>query len=258
MLRRTQPCKKLGEKHSRCGKWPLLRTKITKFNKWLPFHWQPSFHAWNLAYLSTIMTWSHASVVKHQWGMSAFPRRDNLGLSWGMCSQTGYHQGHHLPGAPSMPLTISMYLFSRVEMPRNWEQIKKKSFFFHLAPCDSNGPLTTLLSVQKLFLPLLLQSWLVNNISTWLSSLMAGTQLTVSWDPEMYSLILCFCPFSPTRFIKAKSLQNIRVIVILSRPLNLQGLFGASKREHIPCIKASLRPQPRLAGGSLRKYKAYI
>ena len=123
-------------------------------------------------------------------------------LDSGTCPQTCYHQEHQVPGAPSMPLTISMYLFSRVEMPRNWEQIKKKSFFFHLAPCDSNGPLTTLLSAQKLFLPFLLQSWLVNNISTWLSSLMAGTQLTISWDPEMSSHVLCFCPFSPIRFIK--------------------------------------------------------
>ena len=41
-------------------------------------------------------------------------------LDSGMCPQTGYHQEHQVPGAPPMPLTISMYLFSEVEMPRNW------------------------------------------------------------------------------------------------------------------------------------------
>ena len=48
------------------------------------------------------------------------------------------------------------------------------------------------------------------------------------------------------------------MIVILSRPLNLQGLFGASKRKHIRCIQASFRPQPRSARGSLRKHKALL
>ena len=54
------------------------------------------------------------------------------------------------------------------------------------------------------------------------------------------------CPvvlsFFSNQIHKAKYLQNIRVIAILSRPLNLQGVFGASKWEHIPCIQASLRP----------------
>ena len=125
------------------------------------------------------------------------------------------------------------------------EQRNKKSFLFHLAPCDSNGPLTTLLSAQKLFPLLLLQRCLVNNISTWLWSLVDGTQLTVSWDPEMSSLILCFCPFSPTRFIKQSPEKNISVIVTLSRPLKLQGLFWALKQEQIRFIR--LVSDPSLA-----------
>ena len=82
------------------------------------------------------------------------------------------------------------------------EQRSKSWLLFHLALCDSHRPLTTLLPAQKLFPLFLLQRWLVNNISTWLLSLVDGTQLTISWDPEMSSFVLCFCPFTPTRFIK--------------------------------------------------------
>ena len=53
----------LGENHCRCGKQPLLRTKVTKLNKWLSFHCQPLFHAWDLAYTSATMNSSHASFV---------------------------------------------------------------------------------------------------------------------------------------------------------------------------------------------------
>ena len=45
------------------------------------------------------------------------------------------------------------------------EQRNKESLLFHLALCDSHGPLTTLLSPPKLFCLFLLQRWLVNNIS---------------------------------------------------------------------------------------------
>ena len=145
--------------------------------------------------------------------MSAFPRRENLGLSWGwICSGLRDVSTNWLsPGTSGARGTTnaSDYLHVLVLRSRNAkeliEQRNKKSFLFHLAPCDSNGPLTTLLSAQKLFPLLLLQSGLVINISTWLWSLMAGTQLTVSWDPEMYSFILCFFPLSPTRFIKRSS-----------------------------------------------------
>ena len=40
-------------------------------------------------------------------------------LDSGTFTQTGYHQEDQVPGAPPMPLTISMHLFSGVEMPRN-------------------------------------------------------------------------------------------------------------------------------------------
>ena len=124
-------------------------------------------------------------------------------LDSGTCPQTGYHKEHHVPGEPPMPLAISMYLFSGVETPRNWwsKETSNDSCFI-LPPCDSHGPLITLLSAQKLFPLLFPQRWLVNYISTWLWSLVAGTQLTISWDPEMSSLVLCLCPFSPIRFIK--------------------------------------------------------
>ena len=46
------------------------------------------------------------------------------------------------------------------------EQRNKQWLLFHLAPSDSRGPLTTLLSGQKLFPLFLLQRWLVNNINT--------------------------------------------------------------------------------------------
>ena len=66
----------------------------------------------------------------------------------------------------------------------------------------SRGRLATLLSGQNIFPLFLLWRWLVKNISTWPWSLVAGTQLTTSWDPEMSSLVLCVCPFSPSRSIK--------------------------------------------------------
>ena len=41
-----------------------------------------------------------------------------LNMLW-TCPQTGYHHESQVPGAPPMPLTISIYLFSEVEMPGN-------------------------------------------------------------------------------------------------------------------------------------------
>ena len=60
-----------------------------------------------------------------------------------------------------------------------------------------------------------------------LNSQSAGTQRCLA--------LSCVSVLFSNRIHKAKFLQNIRVIVILSRPLNLQGLFGTSKRERIPC-----------------------
>ena len=71
-----------------------------------------------------------------------------------------------------------------------------------------------------------------------------------------------FLSLFSNQFHKAKSLkkkkEKKKVIVILSSPLNLQVLFGASKKEHITCIQASLRPQIPSARSSLRKYKTLI
>ena len=142
--------------------------------------------------------------------MSAFPRRENLGLSWGwICSGLRDLSTNWLsPGASGARGTTnaSDYLHVLVLRSRNdkalIEQRNKQWPLFHLAPCASYGPLTSLLSVQKHFPLLLPQRWLVNYISTWLWSLVAGTQLTVIWDSEVSSLVLYFCPYSPTRFIK--------------------------------------------------------
>ena len=56
-------------------------------------------------------------------------------LDSGTCAQSGYHQEHQVPGAPPMPLTISMYLFSGVEMPRNWESKKTSNDSCFIFPC---------------------------------------------------------------------------------------------------------------------------
>ena len=87
-------------------------------------------------------------------------------LDSGSCPQTGCHQEDQVPGAPPMPVTISTYLFSRVETSRNRQSNETSNDLFHLAPCDSHCPLTTLLSAQNLFPLLLLQRWFVNNNST--------------------------------------------------------------------------------------------
>ena len=79
----------------------------------------------------------------------------------------------------------------------------------------------------------------------WIST---GNQL----GPRDIQVCLVFLSFFSNQIHKAKSLKNINVIVTLSRPLKLQGLCGASEREHIPFIQASLRPQPRSVRGSLR------
>ena len=59
-------------------------------------------------------------------------------LDSGMCPQTGYHQQHKVPGAAPMPQTISMFLFSGVEMPRN---------------CRAKKQVTTLVSSCPMWFP---------------------------------------------------------------------------------------------------------
>ena len=174
MLRRTWICKKLREKHSRCGKYSLLRTNVTKFKEWLPFHCQSSFHAWNLAYRSTTMYHipcfscelaANEPCQPSQEGRTWVYHKTEYALDSGSCPQTGCHQEDQVPGAPPMPVTISTYLFSGVETSRNRQSNETSNDLFHLAPCDSHCPLTTLLSAEKLFPLLFPQKWLVNYIS---------------------------------------------------------------------------------------------
>ena len=111
------------------------------------------------------------------------------------------------PGASGTRGTTnaSDYLHVLVLRSRNAKELIEQwtsSDCLSSCPMCFHSPLTTLVSGQKLFPLFLLQRCLVNNISTWLWSLVAGTELTVSWDPEISSLFLCFYPFSPTRFIK--------------------------------------------------------
>jgi len=64
-----------------------------------------------------------------------------------------------------------------------------------------------------------------------------------------------FLSFFSNQIHKAQSLQNIKVIIILSWPLNLQGLFGASKMEHILASRLVSDPdltQPVVPWGNIR------
>ena len=155
-------------------------------------------------------------------------------LDSGTCPQTGYHQEHQVPGAPPMPLTISIYLFSGVEMPRNWESKKTSNDSCFIFPCVIPTALLPHYFVPKnsfLFCFLKGGFWIISAPDCeawWLES--THSQLgprDIQPCPESLS-------FFSHQVHKAKSLKIIRVIEILSRLLNLQGLFGASKREHIP------------------------
>ena len=82
------------------------------------------------------------------------------------------------------------------------EQRNKWSVLFQLALCDSGGPLATVLLPKNCFLYSFFKGGLriisaPDSEACWLE-----LQLTISWDPEMSSLVLCFCPFYPTRFKK--------------------------------------------------------
>ena len=124
---------------------PLLRTKVTNLNKWLPFHCQPSFHVWNLAtgqppYLipcfnCELETMRHVSLPKK--GEPGAIMR--LNMLWFRDIYTNWlSPGASGAGAAPMPLTISMHLFSGVETPRNGqsEEISNHSCFVlpHVIP----------------------------------------------------------------------------------------------------------------------------
>ena len=64
-----------------------------------------------------------------------------------------------------------------------------------------------------------------------------------------------FLSFCSNQIHKAKSLQNIRVIVILSRPLNLEDVFGASggnTSHESRLVSDPELAQPVVPGGSIR------
>ena len=157
-----------------------------------------------------------------------------------------------------MPLAISMYLFSGVEMPRNWEnkETSNDSCFIlpHVIP-TALWPHCSLPKNSFLFCFLKGGLWLHKHLTVkpggWNSTHNQLGPRDVQPCPE-------FLSFFSNQIHKAKSWKNISVIVTFSKTLNLQCLFWASKREHICFIQASLRPQPCLARGSLRKHKTLI
>ena len=121
-------------------------------------------------------------------------------LDSGTCPQTGYHLEHQVLGHHQC-LWLSPYTCSQEEKHQGTDRAINKQWLFFILPCvipTALWPHCFLLQT----LPSLFLQRLVNNISTLLWSLVAGNELTVIWDPEMSNLVLCFCPFSPTRFIK--------------------------------------------------------
>ena len=92
--------------------------------------------------------------------------------------------------------------------PQGWklqgtDRAKKQTIaLVSSCPVWSHGPLTTLLSGQNLLPLLLLRRWPEISISTWPCSLVAGSLFTSTLDTGMPGLVLCVCPFPPTRSIK--------------------------------------------------------
>ena len=108
----------------------------------------------------------------------------------------------------------------------------------------SRGRLATLLSGQNIFPLFLLWRWLVKNISTWPWSLVAGTQLTTSWDPEMSSLVLCVCPFSPSRSIKQSPQRTWLVPPSHSLVIQSSKIFLSIKEGTSPLIIGLSQTKP--------------
>ena len=130
-------------------------------------------------------------------------------LNSGKCPQTAYHRENQVPEHHQCLYFHVLVLRSRnakemIEQRNNW-------LLFHLAPCDSHVPLTTLLSAQKLFPPFLLQRWLVNNISTRLWSLVDGNSTHNQLGPRDVQPCPVFLSFFSKEIHKAKSWKNISV-----------------------------------------------
>ena len=177
----------------------------------------------------------HTTLVSYQQCAISSSPKGRLGLSWGCWTQDCVDklvitrgimcQGHHqwlylcvlvVRGGNSMELIES----------RN-----KESLFSHLALCDSVAPwphcslpkISLLYSFSKGGLWLTLATdpeawWLVHN--------------SQSADPAKPSLVFCVS-FYPTRSIN-QSPWRTWLVHPFSKPANLQGLFSASNKEHIP------------------------
>ena len=141
--------------------------------------------------------------------MSAFPTRENLGLSqsW-ICSGLRDVSTNWLsPGASGARGTTnaSDYLHVLVLRSRNAKELIEQgtsSDSFSSCPVWFPWPFDHTALCTKTLSSIPSSKVACDYISTWLWSLEAGTQLTISWDPEISSLVLNFCPFSPNRFIK--------------------------------------------------------
>ena len=127
---------------------------------------------------------------------------------------------------------------------------------FHLALHDSYGPLTTLLSAQKLFPLFLLQRWLVNNISPLLWILVAETTHN-QLEPRNIQPYPVFLSFCSNQIHQAKSLKNIYVFLSNWRALMLQGLLEHQRGNTSPSSWLVSNPnfaQPCVPWGSISQF----
>lgn len=81
---------------------------------------------------------------------------------------------------------------------------KSNQSICHLYLCDPHSPDHTALWAKTLSSLFLLQRWFVTNISTWLWSLVAGTQVATIWVPEDISLY----PWSLNFFFSTWSIKQ--------------------------------------------------
>ena len=194
-------------------------------NKWLPstanlpsmlgtwYTGQPWPHSMLQMWVS-----SNEPCQPSQEGRTRLYHEAKYALDSGTCPQTGYHQEHQVPGAPPMPLTTSMYLFSGVEI-QGTDRVKKQ--------------VMTLVSSCPVWVPRPFDHTTLwpKTLSSFASSKVAcelHQHLTVKpggWNsthnqlgPRDVQACPVFLSFFSNQIYKTKCLQNIRVIVILSRP----------------------------------------
>ena len=126
---------------------------------------------------------------------------------------------------------------------------------FHLAPCESHGPLSTLLSAPKLFPLLLPQRWLVNYISTWLWSLVAGTQLTITGTqrcPALSWVSVLFLPSDSQTKVPTKYEGDCNSLKAFESP---RPIWSIKEGTHSPAsrlVSDLSLPQPVAPWGNIR------